>query len=156
MPEEDPIRRLGAPLRTHTRTRGTVEIWRPGTGILVTRVVGYLSTDGAMAISEVFRKQVAEDGWNIGFSEWSHMEDYDSQARTLLTKATLDLLSSVKASHFLVRSRVVAFGVQAANIVLRRLTLHPNEESFKRELADALAKRGSVPPGSGAKQSASR
>ncbi len=146
--DDDPIRRLGAPLLTHTGPRGTVDLWRPGTGLLITRVTGHLTTDGAMEMAGLLRRQVAEDGWNMAFNEWSRMEDYDAQARTLLTRATLEVLGSVKGSHFLVRSRVVAFGVQAANIVLRRLTLHPNEASFQRELADALAKRGSVPPGS--------
>lgn len=143
---EDPMRRLGTPIGSLASARGNVNIWRPGTGLLVTRVTGYLSTDGAREIASSFRRQLAEDSWSVGFHEWGLMEDYDSEARVLLTRAVYEQISSVKAAHFLVRSRIVAFGVQAANIVLRRLTLHETEGSFHRELSGALAKRGSYPP----------
>jgi hypothetical protein len=140
--------RLGAPLHSLVTPRGGVEVWRPATGLLVTRVTGYLSLDGAQVIASTFRPQVAEDGWCMSFNDWGQMDDYDGEARTLLTRAVYDLLSHVKGGHFFVRSRVVAFGVQVANVVLRPFTLHPSEASLQRELSGALANRGRAPPGS--------
>ena len=105
-------------------------------------MTGYLTTEGAREIESVFRRQITEDGWTTSFADWGEMEDYDSEARPLLTHVTYEHLASVRGAHFLVRSRVVAFGVQAANIVLRRLTLHPTEASFRHELDEALARRG--------------
>jgi hypothetical protein len=136
------LERLGAPIRSLVSEQGTFTVWRPGTGLFVTRVSGHLGIEGAREIDALFRQQVAEDGWNISFNDWGSMENYDSEARVLLSRSTLELLASVRSSHFLVSSRVVAFGIKAANIVLRRLTLHPSEESFQRELSEALAKHG--------------
>jgi hypothetical protein len=143
---DDPTRQLGAPSRSLVSVRGAMDVWRPGTGLFVTRVTGHLGIEGAQEIGSLFRRQVAEEGWHIGFHDWSAMETYDSEARFHLTRVAYDLISYVKGGHFFVRSRVVAFGVQAANIVLRRFTLHPTAASFQRQLLEALAKRGSVPP----------
>ena len=145
---EDTIGQLGAPLQSLVTARGGVEVWRPGTGLLVTRVTGYLSLDGAQVIARTFRPQVEEDGSCTSFNDWGEMDDYDSEARVLLTRAVYELLSSVKGGHFFVRSRVVAFGVQVANVVLRRFTLHPSEASLQRELSGALENRGPAPLGS--------
>ena len=142
--EADTIGRLGAPVQSLVTPQGGVKVWRPGTGLLVTRVTGYLSLDGAQVIAKTFRPQVAEDGWCISFNDWGQMDDYDSEARVLLTREVYELLSYVKGGHFFVRSRVVAFGVQVANVVLRRFTLHSSEASFERALSDALPKRGTA------------
>jgi hypothetical protein len=145
---DDTTWRLGTPVRTFVGERGTISIWRPGTGLLISRIAGHLGIEAARELDVIFRRQVLEDGWNLSFNDWSRMEDYDAESRAMLTQTTLELLPSVRAAHFLIRSRVVSFGVQAANIVLRRLTLHPTEESFQRELIGALAKRGTAVPSS--------
>jgi hypothetical protein len=109
-------------------------------------VVGFLDAAGAKDIETFFRKQVGEDGTHIGFHDWLAMRDYDSRARILLTDATYQLLSKVEASHFLIQSRIVAFGVHAANLILRRLTVHSAPESFSYELSRAIARKSSRPP----------
>jgi hypothetical protein len=138
--------RLGAPVRSRVSAKGTLELWRPLPGLLVSRVTGYLGLEGAREIESIFRKQVAEDGRHLGFHDWHEMSDYDSDARVLLTHVVYELLSQVRGVHFLVQSRVVAFGVQAANLVLRRLMVHPSEASFDRELLRVLGDAGSIPP----------
>jgi hypothetical protein len=131
---EDAIGRLGAPLHSLVAPQGSAEVWRPKTGILVTRVTGHLSLEGAQAIARTFRPQIADDGWCISFNDWGRMDDYDGEARVLLTRAVYELLSYVRGGHFFVRSRTVAFGVQVANVVLRRFTVHPSEASLQRAL----------------------
>jgi hypothetical protein len=135
---ENSIAQLGAPFRSLVSASGSVEVWRPRTGLFVTRVTGHLSLDGAREIASAFRLQVAEDTSCLGFHDWSQMDNYDADARALLTIAVLERLSCVKGGHFVVRSRVVAFGLQVANVVLRRFTVHPSETSFQHELSKAL------------------
>jgi hypothetical protein len=137
---ENLIPQLGAPFRSRVSASGSVEVWRPRTGLFVTRVTGHLSLDGAREIASSFRLQVAEDSWCIGFHDWSQMDNYDGDARVLLTRAVFERLSSVRGGHFVVRSRVVAFGLQVANVVLRRFTVHPSEASFQHELSEALVR----------------
>ena len=137
---------LGTPLQSRSEVRGAVSVWRPAPGVFVTRVVGYLDVMGATEIETCFRKQVAEDGRHIGFHDWRAMSDYDSRARILLTDATYRLLPRIEAAHFLIQSRIVAFGVHAANLVLRRLTVHSVPDDFAYELQRAIARHSSRPP----------
>ncbi|WP_234023621.1 hypothetical protein [Sorangium cellulosum] len=119
-----------------------MDIWCPAPALMVTRVTGTLVTEGATAIEEVMLRRAAEDGRLLVFNDWEQMNDYEQAARTRLTEASRSILETLDGGHFLLRSRVVVFGVQVANAALRKLAVHPSRASFERSLGDALRERG--------------
>jgi hypothetical protein len=142
---------LGAPAYARRSPRGSVAVWRPIPGVFVTRVGGHLSEEWATEVSALVRRQVAEEGHHTGFHDWYEMTDYDSRARIVLTDVTLALLAHIDGAHFLIQSRIVAFGVRAANLVIQRLTVHGAPEAFDHAVRQRLAEGGvraasSAPP----------
>jgi len=138
---ERTTRLLGPPLRSHVSSQGSVVVWRPAPGVFVTRVVGHLDEAAAREIEGAFRRQIAEEGRHVGFNDWLDMTDYDSRARILLTEMVNESIALIEASHILIASRLVAFGVRAANVVLRRhLTVYNEPEPFDRELGRVMAR----------------
>ena len=129
---------LATPPPAHETSLVTVTIWRPAPGVFLTRVKGRLDLPGAKAIESAFRRQVLEEKHHIGFHDWEEMTNYDGPARALLTDVARELLPAVRAAHLLVGSAIVAFGVRAANIVLRRLTVEDSRATFDRALAGAI------------------
>ncbi len=127
------------PSPAHATSLVTVTIHRPAPTVFVTRVKGRLDLAGAVAIESAFRRQVLEEKIHFGFHDWQEMTNYDGAARALLTESARELLPAVRAVHLLVGSAIVAFGVRAANIILRRLTLEPSRADFDRALAAAIA-----------------
>lgn len=126
------------PTEKFSSPQGTVEVWRPASGIVVTRVAGLLTEGGAASIETAVRRQVALDGRHLGFHDWADMEDYEAGARTRLTTLGVATLRTLEGAHFLLRSRVVAFGVEIANVIVKKLTVHPNRSAFERALWAAL------------------
>ncbi|WP_437680135.1 hypothetical protein [Sorangium sp. So ce131] len=130
------------PMRSYSCQAGTVDIWCPAPSLMVTRVAGILVDEAATAIEDVMLRRVTEDGRLIVFNDWEQMTDYEQAARTRLTEASMSILETLDGGHFLLRSRVVVFGVQIANAALRKLAVHPSRASFERSLGDALRERG--------------
>jgi hypothetical protein len=107
----------------------------------VSRVVGALTPEGAKAIAAVIPRTIAEDGRHLGFHDWEAMTGYEFSDRLMLTAAVGRILDRLDGLHFLTGSRVVRYGVEGANLILKRLTVHPSREAFERELVGAVAKR---------------
>ena len=116
-----------------------VQVWRPALGFLVTEVRGYLDLEGARVIDQLIPRVVREDGRLRGYHDWGAMEDYEADARNLLTETTVMNLRGIETAHFLAGSRIVAFGVRAAGAVIGKLVLHPTRASFEGELERALS-----------------
>lgn len=121
---------------------GTLRLWRPARGMLVTQASGYLNEHAGRIFEVTMRRIVAEDGKLLGFHDWEALVDYDSKARAQLVEATGQIARSVEAGHFLVGSRLVSFGVQAASVILNGFTVHPDRKSFEGALRAALQARG--------------
>jgi hypothetical protein len=123
-----------------------VQIWRPARAVMVTRVEGILTEKGAMSIEAGLWRQIAEDGGQLlGFHDWEEMSDYDLAARGRLTAAASRVIGQIEIAHFLLRSRVVAFGVQMANVLLKKLTVHQSRPEFERALHEAIQARTQRP-----------
>ena len=129
------------PLQSHWCLDGTVKIWCPAPGLIVTCVTGTLVDDGAAAIEDAMLRRVTEDGRVLVFNDWEAMTDYEHASRTRLTEATTSVLHAVEGGHFLLNSRSVHFGVQVANAAIRKLTVHPSRVLFERALQDVLRQR---------------
>lgn len=119
----------------------TVHLWRPARGLFASRVVGVMEPDAELALETMMRRVAAEDQRFLAFHDWEKMTDYDTESRVRLTRAVLDIRRSVEAAHLLVSSRIVALGVQAANLVVKILTVHPTRASFDAALREAVYQR---------------
>jgi len=132
---------LSSPPTVYPGTKGTVQLWEPTQRVIVTRVVGVLTLEGAQAIEMATRRVVAKAGGHIAFHDWDEMTDYDSEARSRLTNVALELTKRIEAMHMLTRSTVVRLGVKAASLVIPRLRMHDDRRSFEQELRRALAEK---------------
>ncbi len=119
-----------------------MRLWRPARGLLVTQASGYMNEHAGRMLEASMRRVVAEDGKLLGFHEWEALADYDSKARARLMEATGQIARSVEGSHFLLGSRLVSFGVQAAGVILHGLTVHHDRKSFEGALRATLQARG--------------
>jgi hypothetical protein len=126
---------------TYQSSRGTLHVSRPARGVLLTRAERTLTTEGGLAIERLMRRIAAEDGRLIVFNDWEAMLDYDSECRTRLTRATLELKGSVEGLHILFASRVVAMGVQVANLAVKIITVHTARPTFEAAVREALHRR---------------
>ncbi|MDI1448573.1 hypothetical protein [Polyangium sp. 6x1] len=121
--------------------RATVWLWRPARRVFVTRVAGCLDAQGATAIEAMARRVVAEDGGIAGFHDWEEMTDYESPARTRLTEMARDLGKSNDVAHFIVRSKLVALGIQAASVVMAGVRVHHTRAGFEAALRECIQQR---------------
>lgn len=99
----------------HNRGKMTVVGLTPTVAHIV--VEGIL--DQALAdeiINEAAR--VSSQGAGVVLHDWSNLENYTSTARERLTDWTLEHRRSLAAVHILVRSSIVAMGVNVANLAL--------------------------------------
>lgn len=121
--------------------QGMTRIWTPAPTMLVTQVVGSLTGEAAVAMSNELRRVVASDGRHIGFHDWEEMTNYETASRVELTSQVREVLAVTDAVHFLVSSKVVAFGIQAANIILKLIQVHATRASFESTLRDTIRRR---------------
>ncbi len=122
----------------HTSARGTTYFWRPARGVLLSRVEGRLTLEAGLAMDALMRRVVSEDRRITAFGDWEDMTDYDTEVRNRLSKTVLELRASFESNHLLVKSRIVALGVQAANVVVKILTVHNERGPFEAALREVL------------------
>jgi len=118
-----------------------VYVWEPVPRVLVTRVVGVLTVEGASAIEIAARRVSSRHGRLHAFHDWEPMTDYESAARNSLTQSALEMLKNTETLHILTLSKMVTLGVQAVSLVVRRIQLHTTRTSFESELRKALLER---------------
>lgn len=120
--------------------KGSIHLWRPARSLLVSRVEGVLSVDGSRAIEVATRRIVSEDHRVDIFHDWSEMTDYEIATRVQLTLVAAELLGQIDSLHLLVRSKIVAMGVQTANLVLKKIIVHPTPDAFAHRLHEMMQK----------------
>lgn len=121
--------------------KGTVYVWEPAPRLVVSRVVGVLTTEGASAMELAGRRALARYTGYTGFHDWEAMTDYETAARTQLTKFGLETLKATEAFHILVRSKMVQLGVQAVALVVTRIRIHSERATFEHELSKKMSER---------------
>ncbi|MDC3956723.1 hypothetical protein [Polyangium jinanense] len=126
---------------TTTTARATMRVWRPARRVLVTRVTGYLDDQCATLIEAVARRVAAEEGRVMGFHDWEEMTDYDARARARLTEMARDMGKGNEGAHFLVRSKLVALGIQAASVVMSGVRVHHTRADFEAALRECIQQR---------------
>lgn len=127
----------GAP-EVYPAARGTLYMWQPVPRVIVTRVVGVLTAEGASAIEMAGRRAGAKYGKHAGFHDWEAMTDYEPDARAKLVQAALELFKVTESIHFYATSNLVQLGLRAASVAVRRMHIHPNRLAFEAALQRAL------------------
>lgn len=121
--------------------RGTTRFWTPAPSMIVTQVEGVLTADHAVTIGEEFLRQSGPDPRHLGFHDWEEMTNYDNPARIHLTEVTQRMRPHIDRIHILLRSQIVAFGVRAANVIVKILEVHTERAPFEQALREAILRR---------------
>jgi hypothetical protein len=131
------------------RERNGDEVWRsssgelrmssPVPGIIVTRFHGDLAADFAAPMIAAMHRAASAGQRITVFADLERAHNYHTSARLQLTQGVLQLRSKIDALHFIVSSRILALGVQAANVALGNLVLHDDRVAFERALSLALS-----------------
>lgn len=119
---------------------GTVWVWCPVIGVIVTKVKGVLSAQAATKLAEAMRRLNTEFGRHEHFHDWEEMTNYDGEARAVMTRTALSMRNDYKSAHLLVQSKTVALGVKVASAVVPNLTSHMDRATFESALKDAIAR----------------
>ncbi|MFO0695880.1 MAG: hypothetical protein U0230_20120 [Polyangiales bacterium] len=123
-------------------SRGTIRLWALGPTIYVIAMRGSMErphSDLVMRYGE--RRWQAAGGRKLHmFHDWLEMGGYESQCRRDLTDWLLHRRDRYAEVHLAVRSKLVAMGVNAANVVLGgALRIHTDRDSLERALLKAVA-----------------
>jgi hypothetical protein len=120
-------------------TKGTVYLWEPAPRIVVSRVVGLLTAEGASAIEMAARRAASKYGKYAAFHDWEAMTDYEPQARSRLVQVALDLFKATESIHIFATSKLVQLGVRAASVAVRWMNVHATRSTFEAALRKALS-----------------
>lgn len=133
------------PAQTHTGPRGALYCYRVAPDVVFAQVVGHLDVEGAKVFMAFADPLLGRSSPVDMFHDWEDMTSYDSDARTALTKWTVDRRESLGTAVFLVTSKIVAMGVATANVATSPIgvTLHSHTEraAFEKAFLDRLQGR---------------
>ena len=104
-------------------------------------IKGELTVELARPLANAIVRVAAGGHRILGFADWWAMENYETAARQLLTETAKRVATRTEAYHVLLRSRVVALGIQAANLVLGNLQPYTDRARFEQAMARATAER---------------
>jgi hypothetical protein len=127
------------PPATYPSTKGTVYLWEPAPRILVTRVVGVLTAEGASAIEMAGRRLASKYGKHAGYHDWESMSDYEAAARARLVQFGLETIKLTDTVHIYATSKLVQLGLQAASIALPKIHIHTTRGPFEATLQRAVS-----------------
>ncbi len=113
-------------------TKGTLRIWQPERGILLTQVTGSFEDALVSPFTSTFTIALRTKVTHHAFHDWSAMTGYDVDARIALTRWTLQHRHAFASVHFLISSNLVRLGVQVANVALGGfMTAHGERLAFE-------------------------
>lgn len=132
---------LGTDVCEHVTPKGKAMLWTLAPTVYVTRVSGYMEESHADLFERYGLRRIQEArGQKIRvFHDWYDMAGYDSRCRQRLTAWSLKHLDVYAEVHLCLRSKIVAMGVQVANIALKGLIrVHSDRTRLEVELRRTL------------------
>ncbi len=121
-----------------TSERGKLTLRSPLPHVLVVRVEGEFQFSLVPYYKTPIDRAIAQGIFIHVFNDWWEMSGYDAETRVDLTNWTLPIRRKVN-SHILLRSKIVALGVSAANFALGgALNVHTDRASFDAALNKSL------------------
>ncbi len=131
-----------------TTDRGTARLWALTPTVYVTSVVGHMEVAHGDLFVRFAEKRIREANGKVNvFHDWIEMTGYESRSRQRLTAWSLANLDAYSEVHLALRSKLVAMGVQVANIALGgKIRVCTTRVRLEVELRQALkASEGSFP-----------
>lgn len=128
--------------------RGTLALWAATPSLVVGRVRGHLEDAFVNAMLALGNASLLAEGKTRTYHDWEESTGYAPIARLRLTEWTLQHLGSMQEMHILVRSRVLAMGVEVARLTLggRVLVPYVDRRAYENHLLTALRALGIRPP----------
>ncbi|HVU02131.1 MAG TPA: hypothetical protein VHE30_10275 [Polyangiaceae bacterium] len=116
------FRERGTDFEEHRTKRGTARMWTLSPAVYVTQVEGHMDESHAALFERYGAAKIADSpGGLCVFHDWIEMTGYDSPCRKRMTEWSVARLGAYREVHIAVRSKLVAMGIQVANIALRGL-----------------------------------
>jgi hypothetical protein len=113
--------------------------------VLITQVSGRLTVVAARKLDVATRKLIQPGVRYQSFHDWEKVDDYDSEARQLLTDASARNRQYIDRTHILIGSRIVVAALDAASVFLKHLQPYSSRALFEDELRKALRPSASRP-----------
>ncbi|HEY6880502.1 MAG TPA: hypothetical protein VI299_20905 [Polyangiales bacterium] len=127
--------------------RGRARLSSIAPGVYMTCTTGHMEEVHAELFESYGRDRIREAAGSklTVFHDWFDMTGYDPRCRARLTSWSLANLEHYQEAHFGVRSKIVAMGVQVANMALRGfMCAHTSRARFDLETERVLIDKGIV------------
>lgn len=131
-------------LREVRTERGCARVWVIAPTLYVTMTTGYMEEAHADLLESYGLERIRKaPGKLTVFHDWFDMTGYESRCRQRLTSWSLARRQHFEEVHLGVRSKLVAMGVQVANLALGGLiTAHTDRTKLEHELRRVLRAKG--------------
>jgi hypothetical protein len=115
---------------------GRVRFWALTPALYVSRVTGHMQDEHAEAFVEYAEERLLRTAGKLSvFHDWMGMTGYESSCRQRLTSWSLAHLDRYDEVHIAQKSKLVAMGVQVANIALGgKISVHTSLVRMEAEL----------------------
>lgn len=134
-------RELGTDFAEHATASGKLRAWVLARNVFVTQGEGHMQDDHCAFIEAYGEERIRAAGAKLYvFHEWMELTGYDSRTRIRLTLWSAAHRHDYEEVHLAVRSRIIAMGVQVANVALGGfMRAHPGIASLEVELARVMS-----------------
>jgi hypothetical protein len=136
----------GTERQEHRTARGTTRVWVLAPTVYVTVASGHMQEEHAEFLEAYGAERIRRSPGKLHvFHDWLEMTGYDSRCRQRLTSWSVARRDAYQEVHLALRSKLVAMGVQVANLALGGLMrVHTSRIGLEVELGRLL--RASVLP----------
>jgi len=142
------LRENGTRFAERSTESGALRAWVLAPNVFVTQGEGHMTNDHCTFLEEYGEARIQEyDGKLYVFHDWRELTGYDSKTRVRLTAWSVAHRHVYQEVHLAVRSRIIAMGVQVANVAVGGIMRsHTGIATLEVELARALRIAGGPIP----------
>lgn len=139
-------RDAGTDFAEHANASGKLRAWVLARNVFVTQGEGHMRDDHCEFIETYGEERIRKAGGKLYvFHDWLDMTGYDSRTRVRLTMWSVAHRTAYQEVHLAVRSRIVAMGVQVANVPLGGfMRAHTGLASLEVELVRVMSVVGAA------------
>jgi hypothetical protein len=139
------LRELGSDFAECSTQTGELRGWVLAPSVFVTQGKGHMTDEHCKFIETYGEERIRRHSGKLYvFHDWRELTGYDSMTRVRLTAWSVKHRHSYQEVHLAVRSRIIAMGVQVANVALGGIMrAHSGIATLEVELARVLRIAGS-------------
>jgi len=142
------LRERGTQFAERSTASGTLRAWALAPNVFATQGHGHMTDEHCAFIEDYGEARIREhDGKLYVFHDWMELTGYDTKTRLRLTAWAVAHRNAYEEVHIAARSRIIAMGVQVANIALGGfMRAHNGIAALEVELARVLRITGAPVP----------